>query len=200
MNRIIISVAFLLFSLVSLKAQDKKNNHFLNRIVAGTSLTYIWDNQPHDVNLPVSDEFFWESYTWNINAAVSVNKRMLAGIQVLNVFTSGTRIENEYYTIYGLFTQYDFFAKTRSKMSMFLEMSINRGDFCTCGNLDPYRKSNLWYHGLGFGFEFPLKRISERLFFDLSGYNYFILNKYKTKYNFTQYILGLNYHIGKKKK
>jgi len=177
--------------------EKEPNQNFLNGFIVGTSLTYIWNSNKKDY--PV-DENFYEEYTWNINFATTLNKRMIAGIQVLNIFTSGTHVENNNYLIYGIFTQYDFLAKRNKKTALFLEMSINRGDYCTCGHLDPSRKTNLWYHGFGGGIELPIKQISEHLFLDLSFYNYIILNKIKTKYNYTQYIVGLNYHFGKKRK
>jgi len=194
-----ISFIGLFFFVFSVNAQKKKDNYFLNNFVAGTSLTYIWetDNSPY---VPQYEDYFWEEYTWNINFGVSLNKSFTSGIQVLNIFTKGTHIENERFLIYGAFGQYDVFGRTKSKMSLILEMSINIGDYCTCDHLDPYRKENLWYYGLGGSLEFPLTNISEHLFLEIGFYDYLILNKIKTKYNYTQYIIGLNYHFGKKRK
>jgi hypothetical protein len=173
------------------------NTHFLNSLVVGSSLTYIWNT--NDDDYPVGTNLY-EEYTWNLNVAVPLNKRFMVGAQWLNLFTKGTHVPDRNYMIYGLYTQYDFFAKIKSPVSMFLEMSINRGDYGTLGHLDPYRMKGLWYHGFGGGFEFPVRPISERLFFELSFQNYMILNKIQTKYNYTQYILGLNYRFGKSKK
>jgi hypothetical protein len=172
------------------------NSNFLNSLVVGSSLTYIWNS--NDVDYP-TDQHFYEEYTWNLNVATSLNKRIMVGAQLMNLFTKGTHVPDRNYMIYGLFAQYDFLAKKETKTSMFLEMSINRGDYGTCGHLDPYRIKGLWYHGMGGGFEFPVKRISERLYVDLSFYNYFILSRIQTKYNYTQYIIGLNYRFGKNK-
>jgi len=175
---------------------EEPNKYFLNYFVAGTSLTYIYDNS-HPEYYP-DKKHFYKEYTWNINFAAIINKRITTGIQVLNLFTEKTFGEKNNYNIYGIFSQYDFFPKL--KTSLFGEMSVNIGDYCTCGTLDPIRKKNIWYYGFGGGAEFPLKKISEHLFFDLSFINYIILNKIKTKYNYTQYIIGLNYHFGKKQK
>ena len=171
------------------ESQENKRANFLNSFTAGTSLTYI-------INL---DDSFYEEYTWNLNFAASISQRMNVGIQVLNIYANGSNIEKASYNIFGLFTQYDFFAKKRTKNTLFVELSINKGDYCTCDNLDPYRKSNLWYYGFGGGTEIRLKKISEHIFLDISFYNYQIINKYKKKYNFTQYIIGLNYRFGKLK-
>jgi hypothetical protein len=172
--------------------KDEPNTHFLNHFTAGTSLTYIWNSNSDDYP---EGENFYEEYTWNVNFAVSLNKRFNLGIQLMNLFTKGTHVEDEHYMIYGLFTQFDFLPEKRT--NLFLETSFSRGDYGTCGHLDPYRINNLWYNGLGGGIEFPVRTISENLFIDLSFMNYIILNKIQTKYNYTQYIVGLNYHFGK---
>lgn len=177
------------------KTEKTPNQNLMNGFIAGSSLTYIYDSNTKDY--PVGENFY-EEYTWNVNFATTLNKRFTAGIQLLTIFTSGTHVKKSNYFIYGLFTQFDFLPK--SKSSLFLETSINRGDYGTCGHLDPYRIKNLWYYGLGGGFEFPIKKISKNLFIDISIYNYLIINNIKTKYNYTQYIIGLNYHFGKKRK
>jgi hypothetical protein len=180
----------------SIHAQEKKNNHFLNSFVFGSSLTYLWDTNK-SIGTSVFDEYFWSNYSWNLNFAVSLSKSFSTGIQVLNIWSTGTRIENTHNIIYGAFVQYDFLHKTPSKKRMFIEISIDKGDFFTGGTLDPYTRKGLWYNGIGFGFEIPLKSISPNLYLDLSGYNYVILNKIFDKYNYTQYIIGLNYRFGK---
>jgi hypothetical protein len=172
--------------------KHEPNTHFLNHFTAGTSLTYIWNS--NRVDYPEGENFY-EEYTWNVNFAVSLNKRFNLGVQLMNLFTKGTHVEDEHYMIYGLFTQFDFLPN--KKTNVFLETSISRGDYGTCGHLDPYRINNLWYNGLGGGVEFPVRTISENLFIDLSFMNYIILNEIQTKYNYTQYIVGLNYHFGK---
>jgi hypothetical protein len=150
--------------------------------------------------LPESEHYIYNEYTWNFNAAFSIAKGLLAGGQIMTIFASGTRIENEFFHIYGAFVQYDFFAYTKSKASLFIETSFNTGDYLTAGWEDPYRREGLYYYGFGGGLELPLSKVSKRLFLDLSFYNYHILNKIHDKYNYTQYIVGLNYHIGKPRK
>jgi hypothetical protein len=183
------------------KAEKKqsKEPYFFKRFSIGSSLTYMWDQ--NKIDYPPG-EHLYENYTWNVNFAASINKHLDVGLQFLNIFTSGTHVENTDYQIYGAFAQYDLLANRSPKYAFFLESSINRGDYCSAGpnHLDPYRKNNLWYIGLGCGFEIPLGFITPRLCLDLSVYNYEIINQIKAKYNFTQYIIGLNYKIGKLKK
>jgi len=192
----IIIFVLLLFS-TNIYAQEK-GNFFFNNFTAGTSLTYVRDVEIYgNTYTGAPGEYIYNDFTWNINFATSLSKNVQLGVQVLNIFSSGTRVDNEYNKIYGMFVQYDFLHKTPYSVKMFIDMSINKGNYCTCDILDPYTKEGLWYHGMGAGVELPLKRISKRLFVDLSFYNYIILNKIEIKWNFTQYIVGLNYHLGK---
>jgi len=56
------------------------------------------------------------------------------------------------------------------------------------------------YAGIGLGLEFPLKRISKHIFFDLAAYRYPMLTNTNLGYAFNQLVIGLNYHFGKRVK
>jgi hypothetical protein len=170
------------------------NDFFFNHFKVGTSLTYIYNSNKNDYP---PGEHLYEEYTWNVNFAASINKYLDVGLQFMNIFTSGTHVNNNYYQIYGTFAQYDLLANRSPRFSLFLESSINRGNYCTAGHLDPYEKNNLWYAGLGGGFELPADFLLSGLGIELSFFNYQIINQIQTKYNFTQYIIGLNYKVGK---
>ena len=176
--------------------QEKNNKFFLKNFKAGTSLTYIPNS--NETDYPVGENLY-EEYTWNVNFAASINKHLNIGVQLMTIFTSGTHVDDYIYNIYGIFTQYDLLANRAPKYALFIESSINTGNYCTAGHLDPYKKNNMWYAGLGGGFEFPVNFIINRLSFELSAHNYQIINNLKTKYNYTQYIIGLNYNIVKLK-
>lgn len=191
-----LTIILLFIAITGLKAQ--KNEYFFNNFTAGSSLTYIWDSEIYgNTYTGAPGEYKWFEYTWNINFAASLSEKMQIGVQVLNIFTSGTRIENSYNTIYGVFAQYDFFSKIPHRRKLFIDMSFNRGNYFTGDILDPYTREGLWYHGMGGGVELPLSKRNKRIYIDLSFYNYWILNKIEKKYNYTQYVIGLNYHIGK---
>jgi len=179
--------ALLLYLPMQVVGQNEKSS--FNNLIVGSSYTYIWDN---DNSITAPNYTYYEN-TWNVNVAVSLNRRVYMGIQSLFLFTQGSRVDKENYVIYGLFTQFDLMPKRDTRF--FIETSISRGDYCTCGVSDPYRKKNLYYWGFGAGFDRPLKFISENLYLDLSFVNYIILNKYNVKYNYTQYIIGLNYRF-----
>jgi len=168
---------------------QKKESYFLKSLVFGTSLTFKWDGSAFN-----SD--FFQEYTWHMNGGITLHKQAIIGIQTLKILSkSGSKAWNSSY-IYGFFTQYDFFPK--QKFRLFSELSINRGNYCTCGNFDPYTVENLNYLGYGFGFDLPISSHSDKLVLDVSFYNYLILNDIDAKYNYTQYIIGLNYYFGKK--
>lgn len=193
-----IKILFFLIFVLHLNLRAQKNEFFFNNFTAGSSLTFFFDSEIYGANYTgAPGEFKYRSYDWNINFAASLNKKMQIGVQVINIFSSGTRIDNRYNNIYGVFAQYDFFHKVPYRRKLFIDMSINRGNYCTADILDPYTVKGLWYHGMGGGLELPLSKKNKRIYIDLSFYNYWILNKIEKKYNYTQYIIGLNYRIGK---
>ncbi len=77
---------------------------------------------------------------------------------------------------------------------MLVELSINEGDYCPCGPVDPYRRSHLRYLGIGCGYSMP---IWKWLHLDLSFVSYQILNSVSFKSHFPQYIIGLNVDLGR---
>jgi len=182
----IITILLLLFHNPIISQSD-----FGKTFIVGTSLTFI----PEIENDPSLSQYNFFEYTWNLNAAVSISKRIYTGVQALTIFTNGSRVENNTYFIMGLFGQFNFIPK--QKFRFFAELSINTGNYCTCGNLDPFRVENLVYFGWGGGFDLPMKFLSKNLYLDLSFVAYLILNDVENKYGFTQYILGINYRFGK---
>jgi hypothetical protein len=183
---LLVSIFLILFQVLTYSQKE-----FGKTFIAGTSLTFI----PEIENDPLLSQYNYFEYTWNLNAAVSISKRIFIGVQALTIFTNGSRVENNTYFIMGLFGQFNFIPK--QKFRFFAELSINTGDYCTCGNLDPFRVEDLVYLGWGGGFDLPLKFISRNLYIDLSFIAYLILNEIENKLGFTQYIIGINYRFGK---
>lgn len=182
---------------MSVSAQ-KKNNEFFKTFSIGSSLTYIWDLSKDKNNLGPEYNYKFKEYTWNINVSASVSKKIDIGFQALNIFTSGTRVENSQSQIFGLFSQYNFLGGKKTPTKLFIEGSINKGNYYTGGTLDPYLREGLYYVGCGMGLDIPLRNISKNIFLDVAFMNYWILNDIFDKYNYTQYIIGLNYYIGKR--
>jgi len=183
-----------LFILNKNKSKSKKNiNSYLSfsqRFEYLTSFTYLFQYGQYK-------EFKYKEYTWYNSISINLNKSFYFGLQYLNIFTNGSIIEKQntktHYYLFGMKMLYDFLPHYEDKL--FIETSINIGNFCTCGDYDPYKKRDLYYFGLSFGYDYPIfKRLALRFGFS----NYVILNKIEDKYNYTQYTLGLNFNLGKK--
>ena len=168
---------------------------FADRAEYSTSFVYV----PH-YERDVNDEKFWyHEFTWYNGFSVNINKSIYFGFQYLYIFTRGsTTIPNNpnnpknNYHIFGVNLLYDVYPVYSDKL--FIMASYSLGNYCTCGNFDPYKKEGLNYFGLGIGYDYPiLKRLSFRAGFT----NYLILNKIEGKYSYTQYTLGLNLNLGK---
>jgi hypothetical protein len=155
--------------------------------IVGSSLTYMWftdyDNQENN----------YDEYTWNINMGIKLNKRIVSGLQILNIYSSKKHTKKDYYAIYGFFTQYNLFKRQTHRL--FIESSIKRGNYCiTKTEYLPSKKDNLYYFGFGGGYDLPIKWVPN-LYLDLAFMKYFILNKVPAKDSYSQYIIGLNYRI-----
>lgn len=188
--------SLLLVSSALLSAQTDTDSYsspqnFGDRIIIGTSLTYI----------PASnefDEYTYHELTWHKNIAVYVGYNLYAGIQHLNIYTSGSVLfgvddRRENYYMAGAFLQYDLLKKYKARI--YPEVSYNIGNLCNCGNGDSYRVENLQYLGWGGGADYP---ITNWLSIEAGLHFYLIIQKQPVeKYGFSQYILGLNIDIAR---
>jgi hypothetical protein len=167
---------------------------FLDRLILGSSLTIIPDDS---YKLPNSSGTYnrWE-YTWNTNLAIDISRRWRFGFQYLSIYAKKYASIKENFFITGSFLQYNFIPKNLKRYRIYVETSYNLGNYCTCGEEEPYKKDNLKYLGLGAGADF---RITDWLHFDFAVANYDILNKILGKYNYTQYIFGFEFALPLKK-
>jgi hypothetical protein len=169
------------------QAQDLK---FAERLIVGTSLTYINHPNPNIRNI------YFHELTWNKNIAVNLNRSFYFGLHHLNIYTRGSSaLPNPDYRasqyLAGAFLQYDFLPEIRERL--FLELSWSYGNYCTCGYDDPYRREGLRYLGGGVGGDIPINNfLSLDLAFNL--YRPVLLDvDYITGY--TQYTVGLSFDI-----
>ncbi len=172
------------------RKKDKHGLHFGKRFIYSTSLTYIF--QPNYQN-----KLKYHELTYYTGISVNINKSIYFGFEYLAIFTKGSIIKfnnkNKNYFLFGVNGEYDLIPRYDDKL--YIKTSFDIGNYCTCGDKDPYKKTNLYYFGLGFGYDYPIsKRIAIRFGFT----NYVILNKIEDKYNYTQYILGFNINMGNK--
>ena len=178
----------LLALIISFEAKSQR--YFANYMIVGTSLTYMRNS---NIDRYKTD-YGYDEYTWNVNLGIRLSKRVFTGLQLLNIYSSEISTPKDYYSVYGLFTQYNFFNKETHRL--FAETSINRGNYCISADL-PHFRNDLYYAGVGVGYDFPIKQIPN-LYLDLSFVNYFILNNIENKYSYTQYVIGLNYRINER--
>jgi len=186
MRWLFIDTLFMLFTFrIFTYAQDR--HYFAKTMIAGTSLTYIWNKDEHDI--------LQSELTWNLNIGISLSKRIFSGIQVLNIYTWETYQSKKYSNIYGIFTQYNFLRGTNHRF--FAEISVNSGnyDYFLTDSLNFGRR--LFFTGVGFGYDLPIKFI-HGLYLDISFINYYFLNQFDIESDYTQYILGLNYRFYEK--
>lgn len=177
---------FLLFLLKnSLNAQSDLK--FGQRLILGTSLTYIFDKNRDIDN-------FYNEFNWNKNIAVNLTKSLYVGIGHRNFYTQGSSYslseEKNRYMMFGVFAQYDFLVKKKDRI--FAEIAWDWGNYCTCGRRDPYKVEGLHYFGIGGGVDFPLNRF---LSLDFSVVIHHILEDIDFKYTYNQFTLGLNLDI-----
>lgn len=177
---------FLQFSNTYSQSQLK----FGERLIYGTSLTYILHN---DTELP---GYNFHEFTWNNNLAVNITPSLYFGLGYLFIHTRGSVLtpdspNRENYNLTTAFLQYDLFPKM--KMRVFPEVSWSYGNYCFCGFDDPYKVEGLHYLGLGIGGDYP---ITDRLSIDVGMMFYNIINDLDTeKGDYNIYTLGLNVDI-----
>ncbi len=174
-------------------AQSDKRDYF-NKIVIGTSLTLLPDEY-EDFNAPKQKASILE-YTWNTNLSLEINKFFRTGFHYMYILEKSNYYDKQKYFKAGTYIQFNPLGKKTPPHRIYIENSINIGDKCSCGNDKPYRVDNLKYWGLGFGGDIEIKKW---LHLDLAYHRYIILNKIENKYNWGQYILGLDFVIPVKK-
>ena len=184
-----ITLTLILLVLVTGICEASPRQYFARYMIAGTSLTYIRNTYEDSYGYTYPDDEF----TWNINVGIPLTKKLFTGLQVLNIYASEVSVPKEYYVIYGLFSQYNFLKDHQHRL--FIELSINKGNYCLCDYL-PSRHENLYYLGMGLGYDLPLSKRIPGLYLDLAFLAYGILNPIENKDLYTQYIIGINYRLG----
>ena len=169
------------------------NSNFSKTLEVGTSATYIWNNY----NKP--GDFLYNELTWNLNAKMKLNNRFWLGIQAAPIFTwtrdlKQTTTEN--YHLYGMTVQFDVVSK--KKHQIYIETILNRTNLLILKEYNT-RQAGIYYFGFGGGINLLLnEKGKQNLFLEIGMNNSFILNNIKDKSYYTQYIVGVNYRLGKK--
>lgn len=165
----------------------KSQGYFAKYMIVGTSVTHVRNSAKEKFG----DIVGYDELTWNSNIGIQIHSKTILGMQLLNIYTSDLYTSRKYYTVYGIFSQYNFLK--HKKKRLFAELSINKGNYFV-GKSIPYQIDGLYYLGFGAGYDMSIKKIPN-LYIDLSFLNYYILNKISDKIGYTQYIIGLNYRF-----
>ena len=177
--------SFCIFSFL-LKAQSNDSISEKDLLfISGTSLTYIWDTEPH----------LYQEWTFSFNMAFPFKERFRFGINTFSIFTKSPLSGENRYFLFGGFSQFDFFPK--EKYRFYAELSLYHGNYCTCEPDDPYKKPGLIYLGIGGGFDLAIRN---DLHLDLAFLNHQILDRVKSSYAYTQYVIGIDFYLFVKRK
>ncbi len=192
----VLAIIYLTFLTTTCKsfAQSNKKDYF-NKVVLGTSLTLI-PNLYDNLNAPKQESKVFE-YTWNTNLSLEINKLFRTGFHYMYIVEKSKYFDNQKYFMAGTYIQFNPLGKKTPPNRVYIENSLNIGNRCPCRIDKPYKLDNLKYWGLGLGADLKL---TNWLHLDLAFHNYIILNKIQEKYNWTQYIIGLDFPISIKKK
>jgi len=164
--------------------------YFGKRFEVGSSLTYFSDHGDQ------SGIYKYQELSWNLNAKMSLSKRFYFGLQVIPILTKTFKAgltNKELFNFYGLFIQGN--VVTVQNFNLFVETSINKSNMLQNVWNEPKIQEGIYYLGVGGSVDIYGKK---RWGLEIGFYNYHILNKIESKSNYTQYILGVNYCIGKK--
>jgi hypothetical protein len=78
--------------------------------IVGSSITYIpnYENIDYDISGRLDE------ITWNVNMGISITKRLVSGLQLLNIYNINPDKSHHHYTIYGFFNQFNIAASSNS--------------------------------------------------------------------------------------
>lgn len=150
--------------------------------VIGIGAAYIEDVDNND------ETNLYQEWTIVNSISTEVSKKLRVGIDYRTILTNDPILGKDNYFMFGNFVQYNFLPQRKGRF--FVEAAIRYGDYCTCGDTDPYKFNNLWYIGWGFGGSIFL---FQNLYLDIAFSSNIITNSIKEKYSFNHYTLGLEY-------
>lgn len=195
MSKVCLVVCFFIALRSFSQSSNSFSDYFGKTLEVGSSLTYIWD----DNDRPQGD-FLYSELTWNVNFKMKLHDRVWVGAQVAPIFTRTrdfSTISMENYNLFGVLTQFDFLSKKEAQI--FGEVSLNRANLLKRYFSNSTKMEGLNYLGFGGGLNLMMnKKGKQNLFLEISFFNYHLLNDIANKSNYTQYIVGCNYRIGKK--
>jgi hypothetical protein len=139
------------------------------------------------------NEKIYENYS-NLTVTFPINQKLRLGFQYISVATKVTREPVDRSSLFGILGQYNF--RAQKKMGIYVEGGYAFGNYCPCGNAEPYTSDTLNnFRSLGLGIDY---RFANKLHLKLGLITYNPLKKHNDVYNWTQPFIGLNYYFGNK--
>jgi hypothetical protein len=155
---------------------------------AGTFLPFVNRTVPKEVT--DSSNYFMHEGTWTLNIGYDLNKFFRAGLKSMTIFTKSSYTGRRNFWRGGPYLQFDFLGKKRGRL--FLESGVYYGNYCTCGDYEPYRKKGLTRLSVGAGGSIPL---GKNFYVDLSILSFPILGEVERKLADGKYNIGISYRF-----
>jgi hypothetical protein len=139
-----------------------------------------------------SFKIVYQDLTWNLNAAVYIQKKWRVGLSSLQVFEKNNTDDWENFFMAGPMIQYDIWPA--SKSPIVLETGVYYGNFAPVTG-DLLKRDHTYFFNLGFSGEISL---GKQWYLDIGGNFYPVLGQIKGKENFILYNIGINYFLGRR--
>ena len=162
---------------------------FASRLLVSTATGFFADRQPQ------ADGIYRE-LTWDKRVLVNLTPHIYAGIQHRNIYsyeaslyTADTRQRYDMVSVVGQYRR-----SLAPRVAAFGELVWSRGDYCTCGPINPYRLEAVQYGGIGFGADYAL---TERLALTGNFTLQTVLNygDLPDRYGYNFYAIGVQYAV-----
>jgi len=153
------------------------------RFQTGTFASYIWDETDR-----------YTAWTWGGSGLFFLHPQFGLGVQAQIIRAGDTLLGNQNYAMGGLLAHYEFWNGPRA--GFFAEAGLFRGNMCSCGEGNPYRRRGLNMLMLSAGMMFHIGRnFNQHLDLQLSFATHDILQKIQGKYGHNIYRIGLAYRF-----
>ena len=110
-------------------------------IVIGSSLTFIPDGETTNA-VTSNDKLSYHELTWATNLSIDFSKYFRLGFDLKKIYTRSLINGKNSYFLLGLPAQFKFLHQP--KFFLYATAGPYIGNYCTCGEDNPYKVKNLW--------------------------------------------------------
>ncbi len=189
--------ALVLFLCATFVLSGQADQSIGDRFILSSSAAYLPHINP-EINRTYKGTVLHQIF-WDKKAMVSIHRSFYGGIRWLSIFTKGNSFvynkEKEHYYIVGAFTEFDVLPQYQHRA--YVRLAWNYGNYCLCGEEDPYKQDGLHYPSIAIGAEYYF---TKQLAISVEGENLLTLPRSLKADNFVSYGIGLNYSISGAKK